>query len=852
MAKNTSLYFRIIEGRNLPAKDVSGTSDPYCIVKVDNEIVARTATVWRNLNPFWGEEYTLHLPMGFHNLAFYVMDEDTIGYDDVIGKISLNREYIAAHLRGIDNWINLTRINPDEEIQGEIHLGLEILRDRHTKAVRCQLIEARDLAPRDISGTSDPFARVVFNNKTTETATIKKTRFPHWNEVFEFELEDGLPTEGMSFTVEVWDWDMVGKNDFLGKVDFNLDALQKTQMAKGWFRLLPFEKNEDDAGGKLGALRLKIRLAEDRILPSMYYQPLIDLLVEPVIAPAKGVAAAGATIRTTLSEASQAHDIDLASADCLNWVEDMTPLTMLEEVTTVESRQDVAVTLVKIFLGQGLVVPFLDYLNMREVNKTTDPNTLFRSNSLASKAMEQFMKLVGMPYLHEVLKQVINRIFDERKYIELDPCKIDLNKTRRISFKGSLSEAGVRECSQELLKSYLTDVMEAIVGSVEQCPSVMRVAFKQLHKRVEEQFPEADNEDVKYLAISGFLFLRFFAPAILTPKLFSLRDHHADTRTGRTLLLLAKAVQSIGNLGLQLGHGKEQWMTPLHPFILQSVSCVKDFLDKLIDINNEGTELQQRVVFHPSVTIKEGYLHKRKAEGVNLVTRFTFKKRYFWLSSETLSYAKTPDWQVRSSIPVQRICAVERVDENAFQQLHMMQIITQDSEAQLHIMYIQCKNVNELNQWLSAIRKASIYNERMLPSFHPGSHRSNRWTCCLHTDRTVRGCSRTHSAVTLGDWSDPLDPDVETQTVYKQLLQGREKLKKKYLESLDAGTVMEQEGRLQADGNEEAGVERSHPFHDRGISAAARLLDVIQDLERAHQAFERREKEEQANEMFVP
>lgn len=39
--------------------------------------------------------------------------------------------------------------------------------------------------------------------------------------------------------------------------------------------------------GKLGALRLKVRLVEDRILPSMYYQPLIDLLVESVISPAE-------------------------------------------------------------------------------------------------------------------------------------------------------------------------------------------------------------------------------------------------------------------------------------------------------------------------------------------------------------------------------------------------------------------------------------------------------------------------------------------------------------------------------------------------------------------------------------
>lgn len=39
------------------------------------------------------------------------------------------------------------------------------------------------------------------------------------------------------------------------------------------------------ASGKLGALRLKVRLVEDRILPSVYYQPLIDLLVESVISP---------------------------------------------------------------------------------------------------------------------------------------------------------------------------------------------------------------------------------------------------------------------------------------------------------------------------------------------------------------------------------------------------------------------------------------------------------------------------------------------------------------------------------------------------------------------------------------
>lgn len=102
---------------------------------------------------------------------------------------------------------------------------------------------SRDLAPRDISGTSDPFARVFWGSQSLETSvsgegelgetghrvlgsqpalsspllpqTIKKTRFPHWDEVLELREMPGAPCP---LRVELWDWDMVGKNDFLGMV----------------------------------------------------------------------------------------------------------------------------------------------------------------------------------------------------------------------------------------------------------------------------------------------------------------------------------------------------------------------------------------------------------------------------------------------------------------------------------------------------------------------------------------------------------------------------------------------------------------------------------------------------------
>lgn len=45
--------------------------------------------------------------------------------------------------------------------------------------------------------------------------TIKKTRFPHWDEVLELREAPGTTSP---LRVELWDWDMVGKNDFLGMV----------------------------------------------------------------------------------------------------------------------------------------------------------------------------------------------------------------------------------------------------------------------------------------------------------------------------------------------------------------------------------------------------------------------------------------------------------------------------------------------------------------------------------------------------------------------------------------------------------------------------------------------------------
>ncbi|XP_055462583.1 ras GTPase-activating protein 4 isoform X3 [Psammomys obesus] len=632
MAKRSSLSIRIVEGKNLPAKDITGSSDPYCIVKVDNESIIRTATVWKTLCPFWGEEYQVHLPPTFHTVAFYVMDEDALSRDDVIGKVCLTRDMLASHPKGFSGWTHLMEVDPNEEVQGEIHLRLEVVPGTHASRLRCSVLEARDLAPKDRNGASDPFVRVYYNGQTQETSVVKKSCYPRWNETFEFELEEGAIG---ALLVEAWDWDLVSRNDFLGKVVVNVQRLCSAQQEEGWFQLQP-----DQSKSQRG--------------------------------------------------------------QC-----------------------------------SGLHRP-----------QTED----------------------------EVLEQ-----------------------------------------SAHTLRTHLMALLSAICRSVRACPAVVRATFRQLFQRVRERFPTAQHQNVPFIAVTSFLCLRFFSPAILSPKLFHLRERHADARTSRTLLLLAKAVQIVGNMDTAVSRAKEAWMEPLQPTVRQGVVQMKDFITKLIDIEEKEELDLQRALNSQAPPVKEGplFIHRTKGKGP---LASSFKKLYFSLTTEALSFSKTASSKKSVFIKLASIRAVEKVEEKSFGSSHVMQVIYADDVGRAQTVYLQCKCVNELNQWLSALRKVSIDNRSLLASYHPGIFRGDKWSCCHQKNKTDLGCDKTHSRVTLQEWSDPLDHDLEAQLIFRHLLGVEAALREKYrILSGETETGISPTGR---------GGAPEDPL--------AQLFHVLQDLQDAH------------------
>ncbi|XP_051898149.1 ras GTPase-activating protein nGAP-like isoform X2 [Pristis pectinata] len=235
--------------------------------------------------------------------------------------------------------------------------------------------------------------------------------------------------------------------------------------------------------------------------------------------------------------------------------------TVLEPDLKVKEKEEVASALVHVLQSVGKAKDFLIKSGIAEVDRCEENHSvLFRENTLTTKAIDEYMKLVGQKYLVDTLGDFVIRLYNPEENYEVDPNKCPANDALE-------NQSNMRESCEEAFKQ----IMDS------QCafPDELR----QIFAAWQQECINRGKMDIGQRMICASLFLRFLCPAIMSPSLFNLTQEYPNDSTARALTLIAKVIQNLANF--TTFEDKEGYMTFMDDFLMSNRENMTLFLTRI-------------------------------------------------------------------------------------------------------------------------------------------------------------------------------------------------------------------------------------------------------------------------------